>query len=117
MRAGALLALAGWTLLCAACAGDGDEPVRRGSVEGRVTDTRGEAVAGARVDAASLDTPAKAVPELAVLTGPDGEYEWSLQAGRYDLTVVADGFRPASKEIGIEPGVAAELDFTVEPLP
>src|SRR5579863_955037 len=59
-----------------------------GSLHGQVTDPSGAAITGATV----VMTPATAAP-IAVQTNGQGSYEFkSLPAGKYSLTVVAQGF-------------------------
>jgi len=59
-----------------------------GSLRGQVTDPSGAAISGATV----VMTPATAAP-IAVQSNAQGQYEFkSLVAGKYSLTVVAQGF-------------------------
>ena len=59
-----------------------------GSLRGQVTDPSGAAIAGAT----AVMTPATGSP-IAVQSNPQGMYEFkSLAAGKYSLTVVAQGF-------------------------
>jgi hypothetical protein len=101
--------------LAAACGPphEGESPVSGGSpsssgvvasaVHGIVLGAGGRPVDGAVVVAVSTDEPAQAVPELVVVTGPDGRFEWPLRPGRYrlgaesravDVVVVATGPGP-----------------------
>ena len=84
-------------------------------VVGTVRSTGGQPVEGALVQPRALDPNAPAVPEIAAYTGPDGRYSWDLPPGRWELTVSADGYRPATRQVTIEAGGPATLDFTLEP--
>jgi carboxypeptidase family protein len=88
-------------------------PPRRG-VTGRVTSDTGEPVSGALMEPRSLDEPAPAVPELAVLSDAEGKYFWDLPAGRWALTAKAEGFRPASATVAVGDDAVATLDFTLQ---
>ncbi|WP_203896741.1 carboxypeptidase-like regulatory domain-containing protein [Virgisporangium aliadipatigenens] len=68
-------------------------PAGRGSVSGRVLGADGAPVAGALVQPSGVgDAPP--VPELAVTTGVDGTYRWSLAPGTYQFTVTPAGGAP-----------------------
>ena len=82
-------------------------------VAGRITNDKGNAIEGARVAAASLDPNGPAIPEIAIVSDEDGRYEWALRAGRYKLTVVADGYERASKDVVVSGGKVATLDFVL----
>ena len=73
-------------------------------VEGTVSDPRGGPVSGALVTPTSLDTPSTAIPEVAVLTDAGGRFQWVLPAGRYRMTVTAEGRREASVETEVPAG-------------
>lgn len=55
---------------------------------GVVTDSAGKPIPDALVQPMSLD--GHPVPEIAVLSGPDGRYEWKLRPGRYSMTASKD---------------------------
>jgi hypothetical protein len=94
---------------------DGHSPVRqlKEGVAGRISDQDGRALEGAAVLAASIGPGGPAVPEIAIVSGADGRYEWPLRAGRYELTAVADGYRRVSKEVTVDSGAVATLDFVL----
>lgn len=106
--------------LCAA-AGDGivssDDAVQPGVVEsfagvrGTVTDTAGKPLleAGIAVTAATA-----LVPDMLVLSGPDGSYSWSLPAGTFSLTANHGGYRAQTREVTVPEGAIVELDFRLE---
>ena len=119
VRLGAFATLA---LLLAACGGGddgdrngGDAPTGAvtGALVGRVTDEAGRPVQRAFVEPTSLDTPAAAVPEIAVFTDESGRYRWTLEPGRYEVATRADGYRRAVEEVEVRGGTETTLDFTL----
>jgi hypothetical protein len=65
------------------------------------------------VSAHSLDSPAHAVPELAVLTDADGRYEWPpLASGRYELRVATPTAKGAVRVV-VQSGTTAHADLTL----
>jgi len=111
--------------LAAGCA-DPDRPVSSGNdatvagrgvsdgVEGRVT-AAGRPLAGVSVQPRSLDEPAPAIPEMAVVSEDDGQYHWSLRPGEYEITFVLDGYQPATRKVTVRSGEATRLDVELEP--
>jgi hypothetical protein len=96
--------------------GSVDEPGAAGvrleeGVTGRVTNDDGSAIAGATVLAASVDPNGPAVPEIAIVSDADGRYEWPLRAGRYELTVLAEGYERGSRVVEVKAREVARLDF------
>jgi Carboxypeptidase regulatory-like domain len=87
-------------------------PLEQG-VTGQIKDGDGSAVARASVLAASVDPNGPAIPELAIVSDASGRYEWPLPPGRYELTVVADGYERVSKRVAVRAGQVARLDFLV----
>jgi hypothetical protein len=85
----------------------------REGVTGRITNDDGNAVEGAAVVAASLDPNGPAIPEIAIVSDANGRYEWPLRSGRYELTVVAEGYERASKRVEVSSGKIATLDFVL----
>jgi hypothetical protein len=63
----------------------------------------------------SLDQPAAAIPEMAVVSTDDGHYEWSLRPGEYEMTFSLEGYRPATRRATVHPGEATRLDVELEP--
>ena len=86
-------------------------------VAGRITNTVGNAVEGASVLAASLDPGGPAIPELAIVSDANGRYQWPLRAGRYELTVVAEGYRRVTKSVAVTAGEVAAMDFVLSVTP
>lgn len=93
-------------LVLAACQPGGESPTSGDSpsssavvataVHGVVQDASGKPVTGVMVAAVSTDMPARAVPELAVVTDPAGLFEWPLPPGRYRLEVTVESRRAAA---------------------
>lgn len=71
------------------------------AVYGIVRTPDGQPAVGVVVSATSLDEPARAIPELAVVTDDQGTYEWPLRPGRYRLSA------------GASNGVLTHIEFTV----
>ncbi|MCE6993871.1 carboxypeptidase-like regulatory domain-containing protein [Saccharothrix sp. S26] len=113
------LALLIGVLALGACGGeapssDADAPpptTARATVTGVVTDSAGWPVDGALVQPRSLDAPPRPVPELAVLSGPDGRYEWHLTPGRYEFTATRDDRTGPPAEATTEAGRTDHLDL------
>jgi len=84
-------------------------------VTGQITGDDASAVAGASVLAASADPNGPAVPEMAIVSDASGRYEWPLRPGRYELAVIAEGYRRASKIVSVRSGEVATLDFVLAP--
>jgi hypothetical protein len=80
-------------------------------VTGQIKGDDGRAVAGATVLAASTDPAGPAVPEMAVVSDAEGRYQWPLRAGRYELTVIADGYQRVSRVVSFRAGEVGTLDF------
>ena len=95
------------------CASPTSVSVPGEGVAGRITNEKGNAIEGAAVHAASLDPNGPAIPEIAIVSDANGRYEWALRAGRYELTVVADGYERASKSVVVSSGKVATLDFVL----
>lgn len=92
-------------------AADGSATTQASGVDGKVSDEQGKPVTGALVTPTSLDTPSRAIPEVAVFTNEEGRYSWVLPAGRYRITVTADGYQEASAETEVPGAGTATLDL------
>lgn len=79
----------------------------------QVTGSGGVPVVGAVVQPRSLDNPPKAIPEMLVATDQSGSYQWSLQPGRYEITVIVptDAATSAPREVTVRAGQNTTLDF------
>ena len=86
--------------------------LRKGSQDGSpiTTGTRSKAPS---VGAAPLDPGGPAVPEIAIVSDANGHYQWPLRAGRYELTVVAEGYQRVSKKVAVRAGEVTTLDFVL----
>jgi len=89
----------------------GSATTRAQGVDGTVSDQEGNPVTGAFVTPTSLDTPSKAIPEVAVFTNAEGRFSWVLPAGRYRITVKADGYQDASAETDVPENGTATVDL------
>ncbi len=95
--------------------GNGNSTARQlqEGVSGRISNDGGNAVEGAAVVAAPLDPGGPAIPEIAIVSDANGRYQWPLRGGRYELTVVADGYQRVSKKVAVSAGEVATLDFVL----
>jgi hypothetical protein len=84
-------------------------------VAGRVTSAEGRPVAGAFVQAESLDRPSQPIPEVAISTREDGRYLWPLSPGSYRISVSAEGYRRATGQATVRAGRLTALDFKLAP--
>jgi hypothetical protein len=84
-------------------------------VSGRVTAADGTPVAGAFVEAESLDRPSQPIPEVAISTREDGRYLWPLSPGSYRISVSAAGYQRATGQAAVRAGRLTALDFTLAP--
>lgn len=77
---------------------------------GRVTDERGDAVAGARISATAPNRPG-----VTATTDGEGRYRLELPAGDYEIRLAAEGFRAQTLRLTVsaEPSETAR-DFTLE---
>jgi hypothetical protein len=84
----------------------------RAVVLGRVTDSSGAAVPGAKVSAQSLDTNIT----TSSVSNADGGFQINyLQPGPYKITVEANGFKKTSRDsIDVRVGDRLALDFSLE---
>jgi len=131
-RAGLLLLLA--PLLAAGCFGSDrhdpegpDHPVSSDGagaaatgglhegVEGHVTAPGPKPLENVAVRPTSLDHPAAAIPEMAVVSEPDGHYAWTLRPGDYEISFTAEGYQPASRRVTVHPRQVIRLDVALEP--
>ena len=91
-----------------------ERPPTTGWIQGRVTDSAGEPIAGAFFSAVALEGGGP-IPEIGVLTDDDGRYSFpSLSPGVYELTASAEGYADAKGEATVRAGTAATLDLVLE---
>jgi hypothetical protein len=86
-------------------------------VVGRVTDPDGRPVEGALIQPRSLVDPSPPIPEIAIVSDGDGRYTWSLFPGTYEISVSAEGYHRARKQVTIKAGQVVTVDFTLERAP
>ncbi len=96
--------------------GTGQQVAVAQGVAGTVTTSAGDPVEGAMIVPTPLDSPAPAIPEMAVRSGPDGRYSWNLPPGRYEVTIRKEGFRAAVKRVEVRANEMAVADFVLEKL-
>lgn len=107
-----LLVLGGCGSEAGTSSSDGQPPVSPSgqvAIAGTVVDGTGLPVEGALVQPKSVDDPPRPVPELAVISGPDGRYEWTLPAGRYEFTAVKGDRTSAPVQVTAAPGTTDAL--------
>lgn len=81
-----------------------------GTLSGRVQGIDGSSVAGATV---TIRSAAQGVTRTTT-SGPDGNFRFALiPAGRYDLTVAAEGFESQTDQVAVSTGGTASYEFTV----
>jgi carboxypeptidase family protein len=85
-------------------------------VEGRLTDPGQKPLAGVSVQPRSLDEPATAIPEMAVVSMDDGRYEWSLRPGEYEIAFALEGYQPATRRVTVRPRQVTRLDVELAPV-
>lgn len=83
-------------------------------VIGQVSTHSGRKVTGAMIVPTSLSKDSPPIPEIAITTDKDGQYEWALPSGHYQITVMADGFREHVKKVEIKPNKVSTLDFILD---
>jgi hypothetical protein len=82
-------------------------------VGGRVTDASGEPLEGVWLEHRQLEGSGR-IAEFGVITGPTGEYGHDLLGpGVYELTVVAQGYKPTTKRARLYAGRAEVVDFVL----
>jgi protocatechuate 3,4-dioxygenase beta subunit len=86
------------------------------AVTGVVRDTDGRPVPGTNVALTSLDRPANAVPEIAVLTDRAGRYQWpaSVPPGRYQVHATTSA-GTASAVVDLPAAGRVTADLTLRP--
>jgi hypothetical protein len=95
-------------------ASNGNQGIAEG-VEGRVTAPGQKPLAGVSVQPRSLDEPAAAIPEMAVVSEDDGQYHWSLRPGEYEISFALEGYQPATQKVTVRSSQVTRLDVELEP--
>jgi hypothetical protein len=83
----------------------------RQGVSGVVKSASGEPLRDIVVLAKSLDKPAPAIPDIAIVTNAAGRYLWALPAGQYELTFIQDGRKFASRRVAVRQDKLTQLDI------
>ncbi len=79
----------------------------RTAAQGKILDPTRSPIAGARI----VVTPDGRPPGFSGVSGPTGEFSLSLDAGQYQLTVSADGFKDASQTITVTDPAGPPLEI------
>ena len=84
-------------------------------IVGTITSTSdGKPIAGATIDARSLDQSGPPIPERGVQSKPDGLYHWPLNPGAYELTAKAEGYAPMTTQVTVEPKRLTISNFALD---
>jgi hypothetical protein len=97
---------------------DGAEPASGAlheGVAGRVAHADGTPAPGVTIGVRSLDVPSPPIPEIGILTDPDGRYAWPLQPGAYVLWPISDDFEAVPGRADVRAGELSRLDFILKP--
>ncbi|HEX6285697.1 MAG TPA: carboxypeptidase regulatory-like domain-containing protein, partial [Pyrinomonadaceae bacterium] len=85
--------------------------VTSGSLTGRIEDSRGAVISGAKVTATNIETSQR----LTTSTDQEGRYRFPyLRTGSYDVNVEAPGFTAVNKHLTITVGQALELPVKLD---
>lgn len=79
-------------------------------VRGLVKSASGRPMPGIVVLAKSLDKPAPAIPDIAIVTNANGSYFWSLPPGNYELTFLRDGSKLAARRVVVRQSRVTQMD-------
>ncbi len=86
------------------------------TIAGRVTDKRGDAVSGAKVEVKSVNSSGS--PRLAATTNNEGQFTINLSPGDYKLSVSTTGFRAYEQPLKLDGSPASvAVNVTLEPAP
>ncbi len=81
------------------------------SLTGHVFTYTGAPIEGVSVTVESLDSPPRAIPEMAVMTDSAGHFAWPLPEGIYKVTVVSPAGARKSRTATVQQGRARDLRF------
>jgi hypothetical protein len=88
----------------------GQASIQYGSIGGRVSDSSGGVIQGAKVSARQLDTNITGVQ----LTDKEGRFRFPyLKGGPYEVRIESPGFATATGSVAVGAGSAYELPFTL----
>ena len=96
---------------------DPSEKTRAGiaqGVVGRITASNGHPISGAFIQPMSLNNDGPPIPEIAILTDDDGWYQWPLLPGTYEISVSAEGYQSATKQVTIRTERVANVNLTLQ---
>lgn len=86
----------------------------RGRIEGVVKNAAGAPVKGVAVGI-DKTTATGAIQEILPVTNEDGRFAWpNLPPGTYTLRAVADGYRPQTRDVEVQDGATAKVEFTLQ---
>jgi hypothetical protein len=83
-------------------------------ISGRVTNTRGEPIARARLAFSESDVP---LPDMAYLTNADGSFHLRVPRGQYTLVVFASGYVSQERQLDTRTRGEVQVDFVLPTLP
>jgi hypothetical protein len=80
-------------------------------IAGRVTSAKGAAVEGLMVEVAADGPRSGPIPDIAIMTGADGRFEWRLSAGNYRVRILRDSGWSKAKSVRVAAGRVSEITF------
>lgn len=97
----------------------GDTSLQRISegVIGQVMSRDGGAIEGAMIVPTPRFRNAPPIPEIAVTTDRDGRYQWPLQPGPYQITVISNGLPEQTLNIEVKENQLSTLNFVLDSHP
>ncbi len=84
-------------------------------VHGHVQTPSGNPVVDASILVKSLDQPAPAVPEMAMITDSNGNFNWPLPRGKWQVTVISLSGKRVSKNVTVGRSGPAKVNFILSP--
>lgn len=85
-----------------------------GLVRGVVTNADGRRVSQVQVVPISLDQVTQGVPEISVISDDEGQYQWALAPGRYELRFLRDGYSPVTATVQLAAGQTVVHDIVLK---
>ena len=86
---------------------------RRAMIRGRVLGANGNAIANATV---SMKPIASNAILTSINTNHNGEYQLSVEPGKYEVRASSNAYQPASHVLEAQAGATTQSDFALEPL-
>ena len=88
-----------------------------GVLKGRVTDPQGDALPNASVQLVGHDSSEKDQLLTQASSGPDGRFELKVDSvGSFDIKVLAEGFRPLTRQVTVRSGNNPEIVISLTQL-